>query len=209
MSQLTPFPDVALLNCPDFLQLDYSLEAGLLDYLENFCTNSEDYNPSSEGTETGGIQDSEIRQCKLKFFDYKHENTEMADVFQNLLDLTSSINDAYFRFDLTGFKHIQWTEYGDGDGDHYSWHCDKFPEPIYDNVDTFMHRKLSFSLVFSEPDEYEGGDFEVMNSGVKQKCEQKRGSLLIFPSWTVHRVLPVTSGKRKSLVWWAVGPRFR
>jgi PKHD-type hydroxylase len=37
----------------------------------------------------------------------------------------------------------------------------------------------------------------------------KRGSIMFFPSFLLHRVAEVTEGKRKSLVGWVTGPKFR
>ena len=36
-----------------------------------------------------------------------------------------------------------------------------------------------------------------------------RGSICVFPSYTWHRVSPVTKGKRLSLVQWNLGPEWR
>jgi PKHD-type hydroxylase len=33
--------------------------------------------------------------------------------------------------------------------------------------------------------------------------------ITLFPSWSLHRVTPVTKGTRYSLVAWVSGPRFR
>jgi len=38
---------------------------------------------------------------------------------------------------------------------------------------------------------------------------RQRGTIILFDSRTQHRVQKVTSGVRKSLVGWTVGPRFR
>jgi PKHD-type hydroxylase len=40
-------------------------------------------------------------------------------------------------------------------------------------------------------------------------AEKKKGSVLLFPSWILHRVTPVTKGVRKSIVVWVTGPKFR
>jgi PKHD-type hydroxylase len=207
--KLTPFIDIAIGGCPDILSLDYSDNEELLDSIEYFCTYDDSHISSREGEKKGGIKDARVRKCDLKFFTYDHANSEKTKIFNMLLDITSSINDAYFRFDLTGFKYLQWTEYDGNQKDHYYWHCDKFSTPDSSNIDTRWHRKLSFSLVMSDPHEFEGGDFEIFNSGMREKPEQKRGQLFVFPSWALHKVHPVTSGTRKSLVWWAVGPKFR
>ena len=42
-----------------------------------------------------------------------------------------------------------------------------------------------------------------------QRAEKARGALIVFPSFVLHRVVPVTSGIRKSLVVWVAGPEFR
>jgi len=37
----------------------------------------------------------------------------------------------------------------------------------------------------------------------------KKGDIIVFPSFMVHRVKPVTKGTRKSIVIWVLGPKFR
>jgi PKHD-type hydroxylase len=70
-------------------------------------------------------------------------------------------------------------------------------------------RKLSFSLILSDSSEYEGGDFEILHGSFPDKLEQKRGRILAFPSYIVHRVTPIISGSRRSIVFWALGPKFK
>jgi PKHD-type hydroxylase len=38
---------------------------------------------------------------------------------------------------------------------------------------------------------------------------RKRGTLILFPSFLIHRVTPVNSGVRESMVSWISGPNFR
>ena len=71
-------------------------------------------------------------------------------------------------------------------------------------------RKLSFSLILSDPSEYEGGQFQIMSYNNKMyEVPQEKGNLIIFDSQAVHRVRPIKSGVRKSLVGWVIGPRWR
>ena len=79
-----------------------------------------------------------------------------------------------------------------------------------------FHRKLSVTVQLSSPDEYEGGDFEFDFSNVEMGTRRHplkelsgKGSMVIFPSDTFHRVNPVTKGTRYSLVIWCVGDPFR
>jgi PKHD-type hydroxylase len=41
------------------------------------------------------------------------------------------------------------------------------------------------------------------------RCPQAKGMVILFPSWVIHRVTPVTKGVRKSIVVWVTGPKFR
>ena len=72
-------------------------------------------------------------------------------------------------------------------------------------------RKLSMSVILNN--DFEGGDFEFASYS-KEKCEitpipASTGSIIVFPSSMEHRVTPVTSGIRYSLVCWFLGPPFR
>lgn len=110
-------------------------------------------------------------------------------------------------FYVNVFKNaeIQYTEYHASENGHYDWHHD-----IDWNADDGLDRKLSITVQLSDPSEYEGGDFqftEIPNPEM-QDAKQK-GSVLIFPSYLIHQVSPVTQGVRKSLVAWFKGPKWQ
>ena len=73
-------------------------------------------------------------------------------------------------------------------------------------------RKLSVTFLLNEPGvDFEGGEFEI-NSGEEKNAESikmKKGDIIVFPSFMLHRVKPVTKGVRKSIVIWVMGPKFR
>lgn len=107
-----------------------------------------------------------------------------------------------FGFDLTEMSDIQYTEYHGTDEGKYDWHYDTFwADP------RAYQRKLSVSIVLNDPSEYEGGEFQFEGSDPISIAE--RGTVLAFPGYLSHRVKPITSGVRKSLVFWFEGPRFR
>jgi len=63
--------------------------------------------------------------------------------------------------------------------------------------------------------EYEGGDFELNlnnpeneNNIITIKEAKIKGTVIVFPSFVWHRVTPVTSGTRYSLVNWHQGKPF-
>ena len=70
-------------------------------------------------------------------------------------------------------------------------------------------RKISMTVQLSDGGEYEGGDFEIMRNREPEKLPKGKGTVLVFPSYILHRVTPVTSGIRKSLVLWLGGASFK
>ena len=69
-------------------------------------------------------------------------------------------------------------------------------------------RKLSATIALN--DDYEGGEFEFYNGNQPADIpEIKKGSIIVFPSTSWHRITPVTKGTRISLVTWLTGPLFR
>ena len=102
----------------------------------------------------------------------------------------------------------------------YDWHCDSWHKPYDKPDDLNSHgkiRKLSVTVSLSDETEYEGGDFEFDfrsaedGSNQPQVCKEIRpkGSVVVFPSFVWHKVNPVTSGTRYSLVVWNLGWPFR
>ena len=136
-----------------------------------------------------------------------HSNDETKWIFDSLLQLASHLNNNYYGYDLSGFDHFQYTEYN-GEGTKYDYHTDMiFGDQI--PSDLILPRKLSFSLILSNSDEYTGGDFEILIGKKSNPVTQTRGRVIAFPSFVLHRVTPLTGGVRKSIVFWAVGPKFK
>jgi len=121
-------------------------------------------------------------------------------IFRRLTDTVTTAN-KFFEFDLTCFAEgIQFTEYL-APGGKYDWHVDAGP-----GVDV---RKLSLTIQLTDPDDYEGGELELNPDGEPVVMNKVRGRAFVFPSWTLHRVKPVTAGVRHSLVAWIAGPAFK
>ena len=106
---------------------------------------------------------------------------------------------------------------------YYDWHCDSWNKP-YDKPDTPEHgkiRKLSMTCQLTDGSEYKGGEleFDFRNYDPHMRDESKhlvkvkeilpKGSIVVFPSHVWHRVKPVTSGTRYSLVVWSIGDPFK
>jgi predicted 2-oxoglutarate/Fe(II)-dependent dioxygenase YbiX len=105
-----------------------------------------------------------------------------------------------WKFDVTHSSQTDYLKY-DVDG-HYHAHVDTFIKPGYAET-----RKLTV-LVFLN-DDFEGGRLFLQNGHQKIYPPQKAGTALVFPSFMLHGVEPVTSGIRRSVVTWLVGPWFK
>lgn len=114
-------------------------------------------------------------------------------------------NVSNFQYDIDGFDDgsLQYTHYSEGD--FYTWHQD---DAI--SFGRLRPRKLSVVVQLSDPEEYEGGNLELMSStDDKYVLPRTKGTIIVFDSRTRHRVTKVRSGHRRSLVGWGVGPQWK
>ena len=136
---------------------------------------------------------------------------------------------AGWNFDWSRSEVCQFTKYKLNQ--YYDWHCDAWDAP-YDRrdkkgnipknaYDHGMIRKLSVTCQLTDGSEYTGGELEFdfrnydppMRDEAKHLVKAKeilsKGSIIVFPSHIWHRVKPVTSGTRYSLVMWNCGYPFK
>ena len=117
-------------------------------------------------------------------------------------------NNNYFGFDTVQLSEQgQYAEYSKGG--FYNWHMDS-------NVEMAAMptvRKISMTLLLSDPKDFEGGDLELFCGETldseKNKFKLKQGYAVFFASFLLHRVMPVIKGNRKSLVMWFGGSPLR
>ena len=103
---------------------------------------------------------------------------------------------------LSNQETTQIGRYKATDEGFYDWHEDASPPR------DGMQRKLSVSILLSDPSEFEGGELQF--KGMEdRKILTKQGSIVVFPSFIEHRVTPVTKGVRYSSVTWVQGPSFK
>ena len=105
---------------------------------------------------------------------------------------------------------------------YYDWHCDSWEKPYEKKgPENGKIRKLSVTCQLTDGSEYTGGelefDFRNYDPHVRDQFKHLRqakeilpkGSIIVFPSHVWHRVKPVTSGVRYSLVLWNLGYPFK
>jgi len=197
--------------------------------IREICEEAEEEEALTFGREKAEDADHTIRKNKVSW----HDNEELYSMIRPVL---AEVNQASgWNYNITAIEPIQYTVYY-GDENHYHWHTDTItndrtlhPEADPNHILTGTIRKISCSIQLSKPEEYEGGEFELM-SGINKYEEnvhedlkgegyfktqtvslphfKDKGSALFFPSFTYHRVKPVTRGVRRSLVVWFRGPKW-
>ena len=61
---------------------------------------------------------------------------------------------------------------------------------------------VSLTLFLSEPDTYDGGELTIQTLTGEEQIKLPAGSIVAYPSSTLHRVAPVTRGVRVAAVTW-------
>ena len=158
------------------------------------------YAPAQTGNNEHSSYNVNIRRSKISWLIPEKLPQEVLRHFQTII---LEANKSNFKFDLTGFESLQYTVYEESNAGEYKWHVDTMLLPD-ENV-----RKLSLSILLSDPSEFEGGKLLLNPDGNIVVAEEKKGRAFFFPSWMTHCVTPVTKGIRKSLVIWAHGPAFK
>ena len=65
-----------------------------------------------------------------------------------------------------------------------------------------LRSDVSVTLFLSEPDEYDGGELSIDMPFGRQAVKLQAGSLVLYPSTSLHQVTPVTRGARIASFFW-------
>jgi len=77
---------------------------------------------------------------------------------------------------------------------HYGKHIDSTLRPLPDG--SYLRTDVSATLFLSDPEEYEGGELKIIDTFGEQTVKLPAGSLITYPSGSLHEVTPVTKGER-------------
>jgi PKHD-type hydroxylase len=153
----------------------------------------------TEGKLSYGNTNAHLRRSRVVFLGPEQR---YAWLYNRLWAAVQVCNPQYFDVDVASVEaNVQIARYDSADSGFYDWHLDFGPaQPL---------RKLSISVQLSNPEDYDGGDVELLYGNAPTKLDRTRGAFIIFPSFMLHRVTPVTRGTRWSLVAWILGKRWR
>jgi len=117
-----------------------------------------------------------------------------------LVGIGLAANYQQWKFDITHSNQSEFLKY-DTSG-HFSEHIDTVMSEKTEHT-----RKLTVIAILNS--DFEGGKLYFKYGTEKIYPRQEPGDVIVFPSFLVHGVEPVTSGIRRSIVTWLVGPYFK
>jgi len=154
-----------------------------------------------KGLTKGVINKGYVKDVRDSKISWLNPNEDMNWVFRKVTDITLHLNEKYFNFDIFGLNEgFQFTNYKAPSG-KYGKHVDMSINIVV--------RKLSISIQLTDPKKYEGGELCLYCSDEKIIMDKTQGTLILFPSYVLHEVMPVTKGERNSLVTWVTGEQFK
>jgi PKHD-type hydroxylase len=153
------------------------------------------------GESVSGEKSLDVRSSKIKWIPHSSDWNWLYNKFQ---DMIVEANNELWNFNIYDIvEEIQYTEYHATDKGHYNWHQDIGPGDA-------SLRKISLTVQLTDSEMYEGGDLEIWQGGdIRDKTPRGSGIVIIFPSYMMHRVTPVTRGIRRSLVLWVGGEHYK
>ncbi len=151
--------------------------------------------PESGSAIFGDKKDTKLRSSQVAWMPRGFD----AELEGKIMYYASHVNQSKYGFHLSQqLEPLQFTKYTHLD-DHYDWHKDLGPGK-------HSIRKLSFSIQLTHPKDYEGANLEFfLHQGHHYR---NQGSMILFPSFELHRVTSLIRGERFALVGWASGKPF-
>jgi PKHD-type hydroxylase len=174
---------------------------------------------------TGGYDKEELSKEDIKNIQKKRKSDlvwlDDTWIYRELHPYVHQANrEAGWNFEWERSESCQFTKYKLNQ--YYDWHCDGWNKPYEkEGPEKGKIRKLSMTCQLTDGSEYSGGELEFdfrnydphMRDESKHRIQCKeilpKGSIIVFPSFVWHRVKPVTSGTRYSLVVWHLGRPFK
>lgn len=126
---------------------------------------------------------------------------DFPEVYERIYNYILEANRENFGFkeDFVLSEPVYLNEYK---GKEYcGWHTDGF---ISDGPD-YLYRKLTCVVQFSDPEEYTGGDFELFSYHAIKENIKPIGTAYIIPAFEWHRVTPILTGTRRSMIMFLEG----
>lgn len=133
------------------------------------------------------------RKSKVSWID---AGSDLDPLMNRLVNNLLAVSRDNFFVNLDYVESIQFTRY-DGGLARYGWHTDSSA------TGSAASRIMSATVELSDPNDYVGGNLKIGIAGSNFIAEKQRGRMVLFPSAFPHKITPVLTGTRHSLVLWA------
>jgi len=177
------------------------VDSSFIDTVKNYLKNQKlvkaEFSHNDSDKDLDSIRNSQIHWMT----DAKYKDI-LIPLYQELATKIRQVNNNQWGLSIEGWEPFQYSEYDESYGGHYDWHIDYMMK----QPNQPLSRKVSFSLGISDENDYEGGELLLKKDRNPRPFKLDRGEIIIFPSWMLHKVTPVTKGLRKVIVGWGIGP---
>ena len=144
-----------------------------LQYIIDYCDGLE----LSQATINDDHMYSDVRKTKISWI---HPDPKSNKFIDKIHEYSVKMNQEFYNYDVNSFEPLQYTVY-DENGSYFDYHLDM------SNTPTYHQRKLTCILFLSDPSEYEGGQFLIKTGTKDAVIEQKKGLLIMMPSFIMHQ----------------------
>jgi PKHD-type hydroxylase len=148
---------------------------------------------------SGTSADASTRRSEIRWL-AREEDSPLAWVYPRVIRMMLAANEEVWGYAPTELENIQIGTYTAEAAGYYDWHVDR-STTASSGAGSGSDRVLSGSLQLTNGELYEGGALQLG----ALIAPRELGSLVIFPSYAMHSVRPVTKGVRTSLVLWLKG----
>ena len=144
------------------------------------------------------LSDGKVKDDKI---DYNIRNSRIAWIHPEkdtwwLFDRAIMVFKSSLPF--SSLQSMQYTVY-DNKGSHYDWHRD------VGSGDNIAKARINVAVLqLSNPNEYKGGVLQIKYEDQVIDVMKTKGMVTTFPIQLEHKVTPVTSGVRKTLIMWGL-----
>ena len=138
---------------------------------------------------SAGPQAQQVKK-NLQLSEQSEVLRDLRIVVMRALNRTPDIMSAVLPFKIIPPNFNRYTP----EDSHYGKHTDSTLRPLPDG--SYLRTDVSATLFLSDPDEYDGGELKISDTFGDQAIKLPAGSLVTYPSGSLHEVCPVTRGER-------------
>ncbi len=149
----------------------------------------------AESSWVSGLATAGTQAAQVKNNQQLPENTPQVANLRRLVLGALNRNALFFTATLPGKIAPPFFNRYSGETNYYGFHVDNAMR-LQPDGSGYIRADVSATLFLSSPDEYEGGELVINDTFGQHGVKLQAGSMVIYPSSSVHQVTPVTRGER-------------